>query len=178
MGYKPRSKEAAIEAAETDPTFTRPVYKRPVGLNLGSGAPQAPSDPEFLEAVSIDPQHLDEELTQIAARIAYWGIKLNAARYEERMARVTRNTIRGELSEQYREQLEAIPDSGRVTDKAVLALVEQDADYHAAQTALGDAEQICADLTTICEALKVKSEALRSLCANRRAEQAALYGAP
>lgn len=134
-----------------------------------------PADLDLQAVTTIDADDLDQELADIAPNLAYWGLMLNHAKAEHRAARGRREATRGDLDEVFRGELQATR-STRVTDKEVMSFVERDDEYRLAQAAVAATERRVNDLTVVCEAIRVKSEALRSLCANIRAEKAALGG--
>jgi hypothetical protein len=160
------------------------------GVNTGGGdaaqrrGAMYPSDPDVQAVTLIDPEDIDGELADVAANLAYWGLLLNHAKAELRQVRSLREIVRAELDAHYRdvieEDLTPDPKTGkkpRVTDKEVVARTEVDDEFKAAQAEVVDADRRVNDLTTVCEAIRVKADALRSLSANLRAEREALGSA-
>lgn len=134
---------------------------------------QYPSDPDLVAVTSIDPNDVDQELVDIGANVAYWGMLHNRAKSGIRIARARREEVRGELAGEHRAAtVRRRPDGGKPPTVAeIAAMVTSDSRFVRAEEALAKAEQDAADLETVVTAIKIKAEALRSLSANLRAER-------
>lgn len=136
-----------------------------------------PGDPDVQAVTNIDEDDLDQELADIASNMAYWGFMLNSEKRALRNGKKERAEVFGELAQTIRAEIRAERGDKRITDKEVQERVEQEPEYHEAQDVVAHHDQRASDIGVVCEAIKVKAEALRSLCANRRAEQEAMGSA-
>ncbi len=103
-------------------------------------------------------------------------MELNKAKAAIRDSKVYRDDVRSSLEREHRADLEAEIPAGskkRVTVKEVDAMVLTDDEYMDAQTVVAKTELQLNNLTVLMDAIRVKADALRSLCANVRAEREA-----
>jgi len=125
---------------------------------------------DFRPDLKIDYETLEEDLSTIPQQFAYWAMVYSEAKAEvaklERIAKRRRAEITSTILEEAKQ--ENMP---KIAEKVFKDLVEKDKKLLAIEGKIIFANRTMGKLWNIVEALRIKSEALRSLAGFKRQEQ-------
>ena len=142
-----------------------------MGIGDVVAASMQPTDPNVLDAVTIDMENIQEEYIRLPALIAFWYEQYAGAKHRLAMAKMDRDTKRAQLTYSVREELVA-QGSKRPAVATVDSYVDSMPEWHAAKSAHISAETETQVITGILESLRVKRDMLVSLGAHMRQELA------
>jgi hypothetical protein len=125
---------------------------------------------DFRPDLKIDYETLEEDLCTIPQQFAYWAMVYSEAKAEvaklERISKRRRAEITGQILDEAKK--ENMP---KIAEKVFRDLVEKDPQLLKIESTIIFANRTMGKLWNIVEALKIKSEAIRSLAGFKRQEQ-------
>lgn len=150
-------------------TFSEDIAKAVFKLHLTLPNGQT-IDRDFTPDINIDPEMLNEQMKELPAIYAFYSVAWAEQKAQVAMLSRTIKRRRGKIVEKLRKSAGEGNQSVRITDRALIELIESDNSLLELNSKLILAEKIESKLYGVVSSLRMKAEMMRTLAADKREE--------